>query len=122
MPGSQVGRRLLKGGVGDRGRPRHWSLTLDGSISLDEMERRILLRDKPAIDRTSLANERTLLSWLRTALILLISGATLLKLFDGVLAMQIVGAILISIGLVTRIFGLLHYRKTRVRISATRPN
>lgn len=83
---------------------------------------RLILRDKLAIDRTRLANERTLLSWLRTALVLLISGATLLKLFEGVLAMQIVGAVLIPIGFVTGTFGLLRYRKTCARISATRPD
>ena len=83
---------------------------------------RLILRDKLAIDRTRLANERTLLSWLRTALMLLVSGATLLKLFNGVLAMQIVGAVLIPIGFVTGTFGVLRYRKTCARISATPPD
>ena len=39
----------------------------------------LILRDVLAIDRTRLANERTLLAWLRTALMLLISGVTLIK-------------------------------------------
>jgi len=43
----------------------------------------LILRDVLAIDRTRLANERTLLAWLRTGLMLLVSGVTLIKLFEG---------------------------------------
>lgn len=41
------------------------------------------LRDRLALRRTELANERTLLAYARTALMLVAAGGTLLKLGDG---------------------------------------
>lgn len=76
----------------------------------------LILRDVLAIDRTRLANERTLLAWLRTALMLLVSGVTLIKLFDGVLAMQVLGVLLVPGSLITAAAGLLRYRRTRACI------
>jgi putative membrane protein len=42
----------------------------------------IILRDYLALERTKLANERTLLSYIRSSLYLLIGGLALLKLKD----------------------------------------
>jgi putative membrane protein len=78
----------------------------------------LILRDELAIDRTRLANERTLLAWMRTALMLLVSGITLLKLFEGVTAMEVLGAALIPAGLVTAGLGLRRYLRTRASIEA----
>lgn len=78
----------------------------------------LILRDVLAIDRTRLANERTLLSWLRTALMLLVSGITLLKLFEGVMVMEITGATLIPAGFLTAGLGLRRYLRTRTLIEA----
>ncbi|MGD2081537.1 MAG: DUF202 domain-containing protein [Chromatiales bacterium] len=77
-----------------------------------------ILRDVLAIDRTRLANERTLLAWLRTALMLLVSGVTLLKLFEGVRAMEITGAVLIPLAFLTAAIGLRRYVQTRRLIEA----
>lgn len=78
----------------------------------------LILRDVLAIDRTRLANERTLLAWLRTALMLLISGVTLIKLFEGVVAMEVLGALLIPAGLLAAALGLRRYLRTRALIKA----
>ena len=62
--------------------------------------------DVLAIDRTRLANERALLSCIRTGLMLLVSGISLLKLFEGVLVMEVLGAVLIPAGILTAVLGL----------------
>jgi len=78
----------------------------------------LILRDVLAIDRTRLANERTLLAWLRTALMLLVSGVTLLKLFEGILVMEVLGAVLIPAGIFAGGLGLRRYLRTRTLIEA----
>lgn len=78
----------------------------------------LILRDVLAIDRTRLANERTLLAWLRTALMMLVSGITLVKLFEGVWIMEVWGMILIPLSLVTAALGTRRYLQTRATIES----
>jgi len=78
----------------------------------------LILRDVLAIDRTRLANERTLLAWLRTAIMLLVSGVTLLKLFEGMFIMEAMGAALIPLSLLTAALGIRRYLRTRDLIEA----
>ena len=78
----------------------------------------LILRDVLAIDRTRLANERTLLSWMRTAVMVLVSGLTLLKLFSGSWLMQGLGAFLIPLGLLAAGVGLRNYLRVRTLIEA----
>ena len=84
-----------------------------------EQSQQLILRDVLAIDRTRLANERTLLAWVRTAVMLLVSGMTLLKLFEGVWSLEVLGAILIPLALVVGVIGLQRYFKTCSLIEAT---
>ena len=49
------------------------------------------------VDRTALANERTLLAYLRTALQCVVAGASLLKSFDDRLAAAL-GLVLLALG------------------------
>ena len=72
-----------------------------------------------AIDRTRLANERTLLAWVRTAVMLLVSGMTLLKLFAGIWPLEILGVVLIPVALVAVAIGLHRYFQTRRLIEAS---
>jgi len=76
----------------------------------------LILRDVLAIDRTRLANERTLLAWARTALMLLVSGVTLIKLFPGDMVMQAIGAALVPLGIVTGGFGFRRYLRICAQI------
>ncbi|MBN1917171.1 MAG: DUF202 domain-containing protein [Verrucomicrobia bacterium] len=78
-----------------------------------------ILRDRLALDRTKLANERTLLAYLRTSLVLILSGITIIKLFEieghthsG--GMTALACTLLAVGMVTGIFGgVRSYRTAR---------
>ncbi|MCB1735893.1 MAG: DUF202 domain-containing protein [Gammaproteobacteria bacterium] len=76
----------------------------------------VILRDVLAIDRTRLANERTLLAWLRTALMFLVSGVTLIKLFQDVLLMELTGYALVPCAFVIGGLGLQRYLRIRKQI------
>jgi putative membrane protein len=65
----------------------------------------MILRDHLARDRTVLANERTLLSYIRTAIALLASGGTLLTVFPASLTLRAIGGLLIFAGIAITIFG-----------------
>ena len=67
------------------------------------LESDLTLRDYLAIDRTVLANERTFLSYVNTALALVVAGVSLIKFFTtGILST--VGALLIFGGVL--VFGI----------------
>jgi putative membrane protein len=80
----------------------------------------LILRDLLALDRTDLANEWTLLAYLRTALMSLISGVTLIKLFADNAVMVIAGYALLPLALVVGIIGGLRFAGMRRRIHAAR--
>jgi putative membrane protein len=65
----------------------------------------LILRDQLAIDRTVLANERTFLAYCRTSLALIVSGAGCIKFFESIVS-DIVGWILIALGLIVGIMGV----------------
>lgn len=65
----------------------------------------MLLRDCLALDRTRLANERTLLAYVRTAFMLVVAGATALKLFVDTPGVVITAWALIVSGFVGLAFG-----------------
>ena len=79
----------------------------------------LILRDMLAIDRTRLANERTLLAWVRTALMLIVSGITIIKLFEGLWLMELLGSVLIPVGFATAAIGIWRYFRIRAAINAT---
>ncbi len=64
----------------------------------------MIVRDHLALDRTILANERTFLAYLRTAVGFAAGGITLLKVFDS-LCWQVSGWAAIIAALLTLIFG-----------------
>lgn len=63
------------------------------------------LTDRLALDRTLLANERTLLAYIRTAIMLGVSGFTLIKLFPNELAATGPGGVLMVLALVVAVLG-----------------
>lgn len=77
----------------------------------------IILRDYLALDRTALANERTLMSYLRTALALVIAGASALQFVDR-LAVQVLAVALILAGTALAGLGVSRYRAYRRRIES----
>lgn len=76
------------------------------------------LRDVLALDRTRLANDRTLLSWLRTAMMLLVSGVTMIKLFADSPALMVFGGALIPVAFVVAAIGIRRFSNTRREIQA----
>jgi putative membrane protein len=77
---------------------------------------KLILRDYLALDRTHLANERTLLAYIRTALMMLISGITLIKLFQGQATVVFSGYLMFSVSLIVLGIGAWRFFKMRRRI------
>jgi putative membrane protein len=74
-------------------------------------EHSLTLNDYLAIDRTVLANERTLLSYVRTGLTQIIMGGSALKFFDS-RALTAAGILFLASGTVTLWFGWRRYWHT----------
>ncbi len=73
------------------------------------------LSDHLATIRSILANERTLLSYIRTALTLFVAGVSFIKFF-GMLLLTIIGWGFIFVGFVTLIVGIIKYKNMKVLI------
>ena len=70
----------------------------------------LILRDYLAMDRTVLGNERTLLAYVRTALAFFVAGASLIHFFDP-FVFQIVGWMLIPLGILLSVVGIIRYKE-----------
>ncbi len=77
----------------------------------------LTLNDYLAIDRTVLANERTLLSYTRTALTMLVIGGTCIKFFDS-LWIEIVGLTFLLLALAVFLIGWRRYLRMRAYVGA----
>ena len=77
----------------------------------------LILRDHLALDRTRLANERTLLAYVRTAFMLAAAGATALKLFVETTAVVITAWIFIALGAFVVLFGTWRFVSMRRAIN-----
>ncbi|HNR67042.1 MAG TPA: DUF202 domain-containing protein [bacterium] len=73
----------------------------------------MILRDLLALDRTLLANERTFLAYLRTAIMVLISGLTLIKLFSDYTVLTLIGMALIPISMIFFAIGYIRFFRFR---------
>ncbi len=73
---------------------------------------KLILRDVLAADRTQLANERTLLSYLRTALTLFIAGVSFIRFFDN-LIVEIIGWLFVPLGFWVSWVGAVRFRKMK---------
>lgn len=79
----------------------------------------LILRDELAVDRTRLANERTLLAYLRSAMALVIAGATIMH-FSNEGWFWLLGLMCLPLGAFTAGIGVLRYRKMERAISVVR--
>src|SRR4051794_15121782 len=73
------------------------------------------IRHMLAIDRTIMANERTLMSYARTSLTLFVAGVSFLH-FTDVLSLHFIGALFIPLGLFTFFFGYYRFLKKKSSI------
>ncbi|VXD10755.1 DUF202 domain-containing protein [Marinoscillum sp. 108] len=71
-------------------------------------EREMILRDHLVLDRTKLANQRTLLAFVRTSLYLVVSGIAVIKV-DFLDKIRFLGFILVGISLIVLILGVWNY-------------
>jgi putative membrane protein len=79
----------------------------------------LILRDELAVDRTRLANERTLLAYLRSAVGLLIAGVTIMH-FAREAWFWGVGVACLPAGVIAGIVGVARYWRMSRSISAIR--
>lgn len=73
-----------------------------------ETKEKIILRDYLALERTTLANERTLFSFVRTSLYLVVGGIGLIKLEDFE-NLRWVGQLAIAISVMLLLYGIVRY-------------
>ena len=85
------------------------------------MNKDLVLREYLAIERTKLANERTLLTYIRTGLYFLVAGSTLGHLIETAF-WDLMGSPLIVVGLLITTFGAMRYLRVRREIQNTRKN
>ena len=76
------------------------------------IEKGLPLNDQLAAARSILANERTFLSYQRTALTLAVAGFSLIKFFDSDI-LTLVGWVFIPSAVITVVLGILRYVKMR---------
>jgi inner membrane protein YidH len=79
----------------------------------------LILRDQLAIDRTLLANERTLMSYLRSGAALFIAGVSIIH-FSHEIWFTVTGFLCLPFGFFTALFGVFRYRKMDKSIAAAR--
>ena len=79
----------------------------------------LILRDQLAIDRTLLANERTLMSYLRSGVALFIAGVSIIH-FSHELWFTVTGFLCLPFGFFTVLFGISRFRKMDRSIAAVR--
>jgi putative membrane protein len=90
---------------------------MDADSNLLIREVSLTIRDILALERTHLANERTLLAYIRTAIMVGVSGTTLLKFFPDNTGAQVTGWSLLPIGMVTVAIGLRQFVRMRKAIT-----
>jgi len=84
---------------------------------VEEMQKKSLQRrDQLAVERTHMANERTLMAYVRTAFLLFAGGISLIKLYPGILIMQILGIALLPMSIGIAVVSIFRYYKIKQRI------
>ena len=68
------------------------------------------IRDQMATQRTIFANERTLMAYLRTAMTVSVGGFAAIK-FSNDVYLEVLGIILVPIGLILAVYSFIRYRQ-----------
>lgn len=85
------------------------------------MNRELVLREHLAIERTRLANETTLLAYIRTGLYFLVAGSTLGQVVDTRF-WKLAGTPVIVVGFLIMIAGLLRFFSVKRSIQKSKRN
>lgn len=75
----------------------------------------LTINDQLNAARTILANERTVLAYIRTSLTLFVAGVSFIQFFDNFI-IGIIGWVFIPIGAINLIIGVYRYRATQKHI------
>jgi putative membrane protein len=78
----------------------------------EKLADKLILRDFLAADRTQLANERTLLAYMRTALTLFIAGVSFIRFFGNIVIVY-TGWIFIPVGIIVAVVGTKRYYRMK---------
>ena len=79
------------------------------------MNKDLVLREYLALERTKLANERTLLTYIRTGLYFLVAGSTLGHLIDTSF-WNVMGIPLVVVGALIPLLGLIRFFRVKGKI------
>ncbi len=71
--------------------------------------------------RFTLANERTFLAWVRTAIALIVGGVAVFHLLDGSITTTILSLVLLTAGAAAAGAGYVHFRRADRAIRADEP-
>lgn len=85
------------------------------------MNKDLVLREYLAIERTRLANETTLLAYIRTGLYFLVAGSTLGHLIESNF-WQVADLPLVVVGIAIMLLGIVRYFRLRKSIEASKRN
>ena len=86
------------------------------NLGLELDMRKITLRDHLVFDRTNLANERTFLAYIRTALTLFVSGVSFIQFFTTTIIV-IIGWLFIPLGILIFTKGIMNYIERNKKLS-----
>ena len=81
----------------------------------------LILRDRLALDRTHLANERTMLAYIRTAFMLVVAGATAIKAFGDDYLVVVSGWAFLACGAAMGALGAWRFAAVRRRLRRDAP-
>lgn len=80
-----------------------------------ENREKIILRDFLALERTRLANERTLFSYIRTSLYLLLGGIALLQI-QGFERIEWLGYVSVALSVIILIIGIFRFNHLKYKL------
>jgi putative membrane protein len=86
---------------------------------MEETNEEMILRDHLAVDRTKLANQRTLLSYIRTTLMLAATGITVIKIIPPGDILFYAGLVIAAISPLFIVVGIYSYKKTMKNINSS---
>ena len=78
---------------------------------------KLILRDEFAVDRTLLANERTLLAYLRSAMARFIAGVSIVHFSTPEGWFRVAGLTCLPLGIIVGTIGITRYRRMNKAIS-----
>jgi putative membrane protein len=80
-----------------------------------ENKEKIILRDYLALERTRLANERTIFSYIRTSLYMLLAGIAMLQM-KGLEEIKWLGFVSLALSVIILVFGIFKYYQLKNKL------